>query len=220
VAQAKVRRKSTCATWPGDIRTGLFTDTLPLSTLSGQVRAWNPDLRPALIQQYNFSTEFQFARSFSLTTGYVGQKGTHLVNPREYNQPLPGVGPVATWAPLQSRRPLFGVAPLITNISGTDSSSIMNYNGLQVSAGKRYSGGLDFVASYTFSKTLTDNLGYYGSAGSTAGEGAYFQNAYDRHGDYGRSFFDATHVFSLGGNYELPVGRNRTFGRNMNRRPI
>src|SRR5229473_2610689 len=201
---------------PGDIRTG-FTDTLPLSTLSGQVRAWNPDLRPAFIQQYNFSTEFQFARSFSLTTGYVGQKGTHLVDPREYNQPLPGVGPVANWAPLQSRRPLFGVAPLITNISGTDSSSIMNYNGLQVTARKRYSAGLDFHASYTFSKTLTDNLGYYGSGGSTAGEGAYFQNAYDRHGDYGRFFFDATHVFSLGGNYELPVGRNRTFGRNMNR---
>ena len=47
----------------------------------------------------------------------------------------------------------------------------MNYNGLQVTARKRYSAGLDFHASYTFSKTLTDNLGYYGSGGSTAGEG-------------------------------------------------
>lgn len=201
---------------PGSITTG-FTDVQPLSTLSGQLRAWNPDLRPAFIQQYNLTTEFQFSHTLSLTTGYVGQKGTHLVDPREYNQPLPGVGDPITWAPLQQRRPLFAVAPLITNISGTDSSSTMNYNGLQTSLRKRYSAGLDFVASYTFSKTMTDNLGYYGSGGSTASEGAYWQNAYNRHGDYGRAFFDSTHVFSLGGNYEIPVGRNRTFFKNMNR---
>ncbi|MDQ2900923.1 MAG: TonB-dependent receptor, partial [Acidobacteriota bacterium] len=201
---------------PGSIKTG-FTDVLPLSTPSGQIRAWNPDLRPAFIQQYNLTTEYQFTHSFSLTVGYVGQKGTHLVDPREFNQPLPGVGDPTTWAPLQTRRPLFGVAPLITNISGTDSSSTMNYNGLQTSVRKRFGAGLNFVASYTFSKTMTDNLGYYGSGGSTASEGAYFQNAYNRHGDYGRAFFDATHVFSFGGNYEIPVGRNRTFGKNMNR---
>src|SRR5262249_23036248 len=105
---------------PGDIRTG-FTDVLPANTLSGQVRAWNPDLRPAFIQQWNFSVEYQISSSLSLNTAYVGQKGTHLVDPREFNQPLPGVGPVASWAPLQTRRPLYPFAPAITTISGTDS---------------------------------------------------------------------------------------------------
>ncbi len=67
----------------------------------------------------------------------------------------------------------------------------MRYNSLQVSANKRMSHGLQFIASYTFSKTLSDSLGYYGSGG-VAAESAYWQNAYNRHGDYGPAFFDAT----------------------------
>ncbi|MGH9374056.1 MAG: TonB-dependent receptor domain-containing protein, partial [Vicinamibacterales bacterium] len=112
---------------PGDIRAG-FTDVQRTPTLSGQVRAWNPHLRPAFIQQWNFSLEYQFSSTFSLNTAYVGQKGTHLVDPREYNQPLPGTGPVASWAPLQQRRPLFAFVPGVTTISGTDSSATMAYN--------------------------------------------------------------------------------------------
>jgi len=200
---------------PGDIRQG-FNDVQPQSQLAGQVRAWNPDLRPAFIQQWNFSTEYQLAQSFSINLGYVGQKGTHLVDPREYNQPLPGVGPVSSWLPLQQRRPLYGVAPLITNISGTDSSAILNYESMQLSARKRLSGGLEFLASYTLSRSLSDNLGYYGSGGVSS-QGAYWQNAYDRHGDYGPTFFDALHNFSLGGTWEVPLGMNRRFGRDWGR---
>jgi hypothetical protein len=197
---------------PGTISTG-FTDVAAQSGFSGQVRAWNPDLRPAFIQQWNVSTEFQFSNSFSFNVGYVGQRGSHLVDPREYNQPLPGVGPVANWAPLQTRRPLFPFAPLITNISGTDSSSSMSYEGLQVTARKRYSAGLEFIAAYTLSRTLTDNLGYYGSGGgAAASEGAYWQNAYNRRGDFGRAFFDALHNFSLGGSWEVPFGVNKKYG--------
>jgi hypothetical protein len=160
--------------------------------------------------------EYQFLPSFSISAGYVGETGTHLVDPREYNQPLPGVGPVATWAPSVQRRPFYRVLPLVTNISGTDSSSNMNYNSLQVSARKRFSHGLEFQASYTYSKVLTDNRGYYGNGGADA-EAAYWQNAYDRHGDYGVGFFNAAHIFTSGGHYDLPVGRGRKLGSSWNR---
>ena len=200
---------------PGSILTG-FTDVQPQSQISGQVRAWNPDLRPAFIQQWNFSVEYAFNNSLSLNVGYVGQKGSHLVDPREYNQPLPGVGPVDSWAPLQQRRPLYPFNPLITNISGTDSSAVMSYNALQTSLRKRFSYGLEFLASYTLSRSLSDNLGYYGSAG-VASMGAYWQNAYDRRSDFGPTFFDALHNFSLGGSYELPYGRGRMWGSHASR---
>src|SRR5215471_731508 len=99
---------------PGDIRIG-FTDVVPQgNTLAGQVRYWNPDLRPAFIPQWNVSLEYQFAPTFSLTAAYVGEKGTHLVNPREYNQPLPGTGPLSTWAPAVQRQPEYRVLPLVT----------------------------------------------------------------------------------------------------------
>lgn len=198
---------------PGSIQTG-FTDVQPGNQIGGQVRAWNPDLRPAFIQQWNFSVEYAFTNSLSWNVGYVGQKGSHLVDPREYNQPLPGVGPVDTWAPLQERRPLFPFNPLITNISGTDSSAVMSYTALQTSLRKRFSYGLEFLASYTASRSLSDNLGYYGSGG-VASMGAYWQNAYDRRSDFGPTFFDATHNFSLGGSFELPYGRARHWGSHV-----
>jgi hypothetical protein len=65
--------------------------------------------------------------------------------------------------------------------------------------------GVEFVTSYTFSKTLTDNRGFYGGGTFISGEGAYWQNAYNRESERGRSFFDATHNFSVGGTWKLPV---------------
>ncbi len=199
----------------GDIRTG-FADVLPQRDFAGQVRVWNPQLRPAFTQQWNLSVERQVTRFLSANIGYVGQRGTHLINAREYNQPLPGTGPVSTWAPLNNRRPLFAVAPRVTNISGTDSSSQMNYHSLQASLRQRFAAGLELLGSYTFSKNLSDSIGFYGSAGVN-NEGAYWQNAYDRLNNYGPAFFDATHVFSTGGLYEIPFGRGRRWGGNWNR---
>jgi len=90
----------------------------------------------------------------------------------------------------------------------------MNYNALQVTGRKRYSYGLEFIAAYTFSKTMSDNLGYYGAGGgSLATQSAYWQNAYDRHADYGLAFFDVTHNFNLGGVFDLPYGKGRAFGK-------
>jgi hypothetical protein len=47
--------------------------------------------------------------------------------------------------------------------------STSDYHALQVNGRRRLSQGLEFLASYTLSKTLTDNLGYYGSAGVIGG---------------------------------------------------
>ena len=43
-----------------------------------------------------------------------------------------------------------------------------NYNALQSTFKQRFWQGLDFQANYTWSKALTNNLGYYGSAGVAA----------------------------------------------------
>jgi hypothetical protein len=142
----------------------------------------------------------------------VGQKGTHLIVPREGNQ----ANPSASAGDINQRRPLFGVLPAVTQISYTESSSVMNYNSLQVTGRKRYGAGLEFIAAYTLSKTLTDNRGFYGAANSAvAGQSAFWQST--RKLDYGPAFFDARHNFTLGGTYDLPFGAKRTFGSNWNR---
>ena len=199
-------------TGPGTITTG-FTGLQVRDQVAGQPRAWDPNLRPQFTQQWNIFTEYRLTSGMSAQVGYVGHHADHLVTPIEGNQPLPGTGDPSTWAPLDRRRPLFGALPLVTNISTTASRGRSNYNALQASLRQREWNGLELMASYTFSKLLTNNLGYYGSAG-VAAEGAYWVNAYDPEANYGRGFFDARHNFVLAANYELPFGKDRTFGSN------
>jgi Carboxypeptidase regulatory-like domain/TonB dependent receptor len=188
-----------------------FADVRPLDQPSGQVRAWDPNLRPQFSQQWNAFAEYLLTASMSANVGYVGHHATHLVAPVEGNQPLPGVGDPSTWAPLQTRRRLFATAPLLTNISTTASRARSNYNALQVSLRQRSLQGLEYLASYTLGKVLTNNLGYYGSAG-VAAEGAYWMNAYEPEWNYGPAFFDSRHNFVFSANYELPLGRGHTVG--------
>jgi hypothetical protein len=200
-------------TGAGTIQTG-FEGLQALDRPSGQVRAWDPNLRPQFTQQWNLFVEYLLRDSTSLSVGYVGHHADHLVTPVEGNQPLPGTGPVSTWLPLQQRRPLFAVAPLITNISTTAARGRSNYNALQSSVRQRLAGGVEFLASYTWSKAMTNNLGYYGSPG-VAASGAYWQNAYDPDSEYAPAFFDATHNFVWSGTYEVPFGNERRWGANL-----
>jgi hypothetical protein len=208
--ESEVRYDST--TGPGTIATG-FQGLQALDQASGQVRAFETDLRPQFNEQWNLFVEYLLDGSTSVNIGYVGNHSTHQATARDGNQPLPGTGDPATWLATQSRRPLFATAPLLTSISTTSSIGYSNYNALQVSARHRLSKGLEFLASYAFAKALGDSLGYYGSGG-VAGPSAYAQNAYDQANEYGPIFFDVKHAFSLAGTYELPFGRGLKYGSN------
>jgi hypothetical protein len=200
-----------------------FPQPADLGDYTGQnIRAWQPNLKPALIQQFNLTTETQFGNEMSLVVAYLGQVGNHLVDPREGNQapcslvalptqPTPCVTPFSKFTPANGIN-VSGVSV----VSYTESEAMMNYNALQTSFRKRTSNGLEFLANYTYSKSLSNNLGYYG-AGGVASQSAYWQDAYNGGADYGPAFFDAKHIFSFSGYYELPFGRGKMFGSNMNR---
>jgi Carboxypeptidase regulatory-like domain len=181
---------------------------------SGNVRAWQPNLKPALIQQYNLTSEYQIDNFTSLTVAYLGQDGNHLVDPREGNQ-----RPCLTCAlPITTLSLLNPALSQIANISYTESEAVMNYNSLQVTGRRRLNHGLEFLADWTYSKGLSNNLGYYGAGGGAGdSQSAYWQDAYNGRGDYGPEFFDARQNVSISGYYELPFGRGRQFGSGMNR---
>lgn len=182
-------------------------------TFAGNVRAWDPKLKPALIQQFNLTTETQLNAATSLVIAYLGQTGSHLVDPREGNQ-LRTPGTSAAQGPA-AQLPGLG---LVTQVSLTESEATMNYNAVQVTGRHRAAQGLEFLTNYTYSKALTNNLGYYGAGGgASASQSAYWQDSYNGAADYGPAFFDATHIFTFSGYYDLPFGRGRRFGANMNR---
>ena len=195
---------------------GLINGTTP----SGNVRAYDPNLRPQFSQQWNVFLERRLTAGMSAQIGYVGNRATNLVTPVEGNQALPGIGDPSTWAAKNTRRPLFGVLPLVTTIATTASRGRSEYNSLQASVRQRFNKGLEFMASYTWAKGMTNNRGFYGqfggpsSGGSLATEGAYWQNTYNPDADWGPMFYDLRHNFVLSGAYDLPFGKGRKWGSN------
>jgi hypothetical protein len=205
-------------TGPGTIGTG-FAELVPGTTPTGNVRAYDPDLRPQFTQQWNAFVEYRLTASMSAQVGYVGHHATHLVTPVEGNQALPGVGDPSTWAPKPTRRPLFGAQPLITTIATTAARGGSKYNSMQASVRQRLDQGVEFLASYTLGKVTTNNRGFYGVFGGTgpqgvasATEGAYWQNTYDPEAEWGPAFHDVRHNFVFSATYELPFGSGKTFG--------
>ena len=196
-----------------------FAGLVPGTTPSGNVRAYDPDLRPQFTQQWNVFAEYQVSSSLSAQVGYVGHHADHLVTPVEGNQALPGVGDPSTWAPKNTRRPLYLAQPLITTVATTAARSGSRYDSMQASLRQRSSNGLEFLASYTLAKGTTNNRGFYGVFGGTglqgvasATEGAYWQNTYDPDAEWGPAFHDVRHNLVLSATYELPVGKGRRWG--------
>jgi len=192
-----------------------FADVSP--DLSGgpgtQFRIFAPDLRPQLTKQWNVFVERKLTDAVSAQIGYVGSRSSHMVVPYDFNQPEPDPGPVSTWRPLDQRRPFYRLNPNIGTTSGTNSIGVGAYDALQASLRQRPTEGLEFLASYTYAKALSDNVGYYGVGWSQAsGQGYYYMDTSDPLRDYGPSPYDMRHNFSLAGNYELPFGKGRKFG--------
>ncbi len=205
-------------TGAGSVNTG-FADLVPGTTPTGNVRAYDPNLRPQFGQQWNAFVEYRVTEGMSAQVGYVGHHADHLVTPVEGNQALPGVGDPATWAPKPTRRPLYQEQPLITTIATTAARGSSRYNALQASVRQRAWKGLEFLASYTLGSVRTNNRGFYGVFGGTgpqgvtsATEGAYWQNTYDPEAEWGPAFHDVRHNLIVSATYELPFGRGRRYG--------
>lgn len=196
------------ATSPGtplEAQNALPTD-FSSSTSSNFLRAWASHLKPAMIQQYTLSTEYEINNHISATVGYVGQTGQHLINARAGNQ-LTAPGAVAPYASLVGQN---------GNVVITESEAMMNYNAAQVQLRYRENHGLEYLINYTFSKALSNNPGFFGTA-DVHGGSAYWQNAYDGAADYGPSGFDTRHNLNATAVYQLPFGRGRRYGSNMNK---
>jgi len=151
--------------------------------------------------------------------GYVGSKSTNVINTIDANQPLPGTGDPRTWLPTQQRRPLYPVNPDITFLVTTISRGFhSDYNALQTTFKQRLWQGVDFTANYTLSRAMSNARGFFGSAGVAAGTSTSTPvNSRDLEANYGPAYFDARHIASVAGVWELPFGRERQIGGGWNR---
>ncbi len=179
------------------------------------VKIWDPNIRPAVSNQWNFSIQQQFDSATTLQVGYVGQKNTHLIVAQPYRQ-----GVLLPNGTVQKSAYLSGnpfVYNSISQISGTETNGNQSYNALQATLARRLSQGLQANVAYTYSKCMTDSIGFYGAGQQTAVTSAYVNNLYNRKAEWGPCGWDVTHILSAYATYALPFGHGRTFGKNLSR---
>ncbi len=193
------------------------------------LRVWDPNVQPAIADEYNVAVQHQFAGNTTVQVGYVGQRGTHLMVPFDYAQRVLQSNSSCGTPPCTAASPYFAANPTLYNVlgnpdqggegatvSGTKSNGTMRYNSLQAVLQKEASHGLQYQVSYTFSKCMSDNTGYYGAWNNALSASAYWQNVYDQRSEWAPCYYDATHVLSAYAVYDLPVGRGKMLGKNVN----
>jgi outer membrane receptor protein involved in Fe transport len=166
---------------------------------------YDPDIKNARSHQWNVGIQQEMTNNLMLSVAYVGSKSDRLNVTGIFNvSPTAGAG---TAAEVEARRPFPWAAATFMGLSLGSG----RYNSLQFSAEKRYSAGLQFLISYTWSKA-TDNggSGYFGVESGPGGNAAV-QNIYDLTGNWGVSSYDIPHYFSAAIQYEFPFGKGKRF---------
>jgi len=170
-----------------------------------QIRAQDPHERTPYVEQASFGTQFEFTPGTVLDISYVGNFGRKENRLRNANQGIV-TGFTSSGTPIVQ----FPYANLSTNVNtlggnhaflelATDDGNT-NYNGLLVSLRRRYSKGLSYGISYTFSKNFSDFVDNL-TGGSTPA------NAYNYSLERSFSPFDQTHRFVANATYQLPIGK-------------
>jgi hypothetical protein len=180
------------------------------------IRLWDPNVRPAVSNQWNLAVQRQINHTTTLQVAYVGQKNTHLMVPMPYNQLELLPGGATEESPYLSGNPT--LKDEISQISGTASNGNQSYNSLQAVLHKQLASGLEYNVAYTYSKCMTDSSGYYGNwDGAATPTSPYFQDLYNQKAEWGPCYYDATHILTSYVTYDIPLGRGRTFGKDMPR---
>ena len=188
------------------------------------LRVWDSNVQPAIDNQYNLTIQHQFWGDTTFQIGYVGQHAYHLMVPFDYAQRVLNSDGTTSPSPFFAANPtLYTVLGdpanngLGATVSGTQSNGTMSYNSLQAVLQKEMSKGLQYQVSYTYSKCMSNSTGYYGAWNNALSASPYWQNVYDRKSEWAPCYYDATNVLTAYAVYELPFGRGKAIGRDMNK---
>ncbi len=184
-----------------------LTDPANFNPQTSNVLYMPKDLVDPRIQSWFVSIQRQLTKGLMLDIGYVGNSSANLPVMGDYNQAAPQTSPTGT-ATLNSRRPIQGFGA----VSWYNTGGFSNYNALQVKFQKRFSHGLQFLNSFTYSKTI-DNSSQ--ALDGQNGNQSSVQDIHNLAAEKGLSAYDLKFVDVLSAVYQIPVGRDRKFGSQM-----
>ena len=166
--------------------------TTGLATTPRSLARYRPD---SYTTQWTASVQQALGSSTTLTTTYLGVKGTHLFR-RSYTNlidPTTGVRPYAALYPSQ--------------IDTKFNAGMSIFNAVQVNLVRRFHDGFFLSGNYMYSHALDDN-----SVG--AGEANSAENVACFRCEYANSQYDVRHTANASLVYNLPFGRGRRFVNN------
>ncbi len=198
---------------------GPFAGTLrPVPNVT-DVFAGNPTIVPpgidgkfrtAYVNQWSFGVQRELAQNLVLDVSYLGSQSHKLPLGVNINQALPPSAqciatPAAAGCTVNNRRPFQGFG----NITGgfVSSAGNSNFHSMTVRFERRFTNGLSFLSSYSWSKSIDDGAGI--STGSDSSGAA--QNARNLGSERSLSDFDAAHRWVFSYVWDLPFGKGMRY---------
>ena len=165
-------------------------------------------------EQFLLNIQQQIGKNWSFEAGYQGALSRHLYGFLNANQatpfgylgsPLGYTGTTKT--SVASRTPFQNMTG---GVQFQHDEGTGNYNAGSFKVNRRFSNGMNVIASYTYSKSLDDTSGIRNQGNDLL----YPQNSYCIPCEYGPSAFDVRNRYVVSGLYELPVGKGKLLAIN------
>ena len=188
----------------GGYPTTVFTTT-PVSSL--QFRSVSQNFLNPMVQKWNFAIQQEIKGNLALEVGYQGNHSSHQLLQPDFNA-CPNLGTLNTKINCDALRP----TPFIGSISGTAS---FGYGALRRSHRKARKTDVERT-------TVHHRLHIRACAGEQRYDaqwvdGLVHQDPTNFATSYTSASWDIRHNFTTGFNYELPFGRGKAYGANMNK---
>jgi hypothetical protein len=160
------------------------------------VTTLNKDLKAPVRWNWNVSIERELPLNSTVSIAYVGARGTHNWRVFDINQPVVGALQANPGKNVNYLRPYQGYAA----IQQEKSDGAARYNALQASWNRRFTNGLMFGVSYTWSKSMDDSSNYRDIV----------PDSYNTTNLWGPSEYDARHMVVINYLYALPFFANQS----------
>jgi hypothetical protein len=168
------------------------------------LNTWQENFKEGRVMEWNFTAESEVKKDLLVRVMYVGTRAVHLFARGNLNQPVPGPTAVAT------RRPF----PALQSFNSIQSRGNSTYQALQFQVEKRFSHGISFLSSFTWSKSIDDSSG--GLNDYDNGSSTTPQNIMNDRAEKALSDFDVGRRWVTSFEWELPLGRGKKFGAAWN----
>jgi hypothetical protein len=163
----------------------------------------DPHISTPYTMGYNLTIDQAIGKNMMASIGYVGNVGRHLGVYIDINAPRALVNPAQD---PNAERPF----PDFGGTTYTTYEGVSTYNALQTKFEKRFSHGLSFLATYTWSHALDDAQTPLTPLANNTDSGYRNSSLIPVIDDYSSSPWDTRHRFTLNGNYEIPYGIGRS----------